>query len=884
MFLSRISRFGTIFCFNAHRIKSSPLCIDSAFIRRFQFCFKTVLAFIISGFIAYGTRLRYQLDQQYIICVISAISIQETVGLTLSSNIQTIISIVPLSIILFIIHIIGLSYGHYLAAELLLLILSFLIAYQCTQIQTRKIALLYNAIFFSTIVNEEKLPILFVFLLLAVFLIGISISIFVSLLVFPLFATIDVENRFNYCLCYFQRMYYLIIQAFLSPDPIAAKVSLSRASIIEDIIRQTLIIMQTRLVEARYEPSRLLQRIFFRKRKHMIDLNIQGLSIKFESTFFMMFSLEQVNLLSSLMFHVSSLQLMVNKCQFNEYHHALRCELQSSLIYLNSCQSSLISSLTSTQSVSKDRFIYRLTNLHVSVDFVHSSYKKVCLNQMENILQLDDHLSHAFFLFQLFTIVKLLIESTSDYSKKDIVQEKKISRLNSCFQFQWPRILLSIKSMIIIGVGSIFVMVPYLAKIFENGQWILIALCMTQADTVGGAFTTMKMRLTGTLLGAMWSYITYLLVRDNIFETFVILVPWVFLFGYLRLFPKWGYTAAVALLTPILINLGRLPYGDALPAGNYALLRIEENFVGITIASIITLTIFPVFAIDLLKENIQKSFESCKDSINSMHKVYDELFHHQHMENEISIDFENKNQIKSFLDEQRSHFHQLISSQRMLVTTASMEPTFCWFKNPFSSSHYNLMAQQQMDIFRMLHNIDVALISLSECAIKNEKELEEVKFHAANVLLLPNVHNELFYLSKQLNDCLQLWSTYFNVTQTCCHQLIRGLITHRRKLNQQDLFEYEKYLSQLHKTIDRLKNEHQQGLNRLFDHYFHRYNQGEQPTTFVPYAQNEHTDSILVALSAMYYSITQLAHAALALGTTVREVFELETTDLYQSF
>ncbi|CAF4474994.1 unnamed protein product [Rotaria sp. Silwood2] len=186
----------------------------------------------------------------------------------------------------------------------------------------------------------------------------------------------------------------------------------------------------------------------------MIDLNIQ----------------EKANLLSSLMFHISSLYLMVNKCQFNEYHHALRHELESSLLYLNLCQSSLISSFTSTLPVSKDRFIYRLTILHLSVDFVRS------------------------------------------------------------------------------------------------------------------------------------------------------------------LFHKWGDTASVALFTPILINLGRLPHGDTLPAGNYALLRIEENFVGTAIASILTVTIFPVFAIDLLKENIQKSFESCKDSINSMHKVYDELFHHRHYE------------------------------------------------------------------------------------------------------------------------------------------------------------------------------------------------------------------------------------------------------------
>ena len=69
---------------------------------------------------------------------------------------------------------------------------------------------------------------------------------------------------------------------------------------------------------------------------------------------------------------------------------------------------------------------------------------------------------------------------------------------------QWPRFVSAFKSMVIIGVGSIFVMVPRLATAFENGQWILIALCMTQGDTVGGAFTTMKMRLVGTLFGKLF--------------------------------------------------------------------------------------------------------------------------------------------------------------------------------------------------------------------------------------------------------------------------------------------------------------------------------------------------------------------------------------------
>lgn len=98
---------------------------------------------------------------------------------------------------------------------------------------------------------------------------------------------------------------------------------------------------------------------------------------------------------------------------------------------------------------------------------------------------------------------------------------------------------------------------------------------------------------------------TYLLVHEDVYPTLGILSPWIFIFGYLRLLPTWGYTATVAAFTAVLINLGRLPYGNSLPAGNFALLRIEESFVGIAIAVLLTLMILPIFAIDLLKDNIQ---------------------------------------------------------------------------------------------------------------------------------------------------------------------------------------------------------------------------------------------------------------------------------------
>lgn len=103
----------------------------------------------------------------------------------------------------------------------------------------------------------------------------------------------------------------------------------------------------------------------------------------------------------------------------------------------------------------------------------------------------------------------------------------------------------------------------------------------------------------------MWAYITYLSVDDQVFPTMGMMVPWILIFGYLRSSQNWSYAAVVAAFTPALINLGRLPYRDTVVANNYILLRIEENLVGIAIAIVLTLVIFPVFAIDVLKSSIQ---------------------------------------------------------------------------------------------------------------------------------------------------------------------------------------------------------------------------------------------------------------------------------------
>jgi uncharacterized membrane protein YccC len=132
------------------------------------------------------------------------------------------------------------------------------------------------AIFFPTIVNQPVISSTFIFELLEEFIVGMSIGILISLTVFPVFATMDIENRVNYCLINLQEMQRLIIQGFLCQDKMSAQVSLSRVSTIEQMIRVAINPLPMKLIEARFEPSRLLQRIFNRRRRNIIDFTIKG--------------------------------------------------------------------------------------------------------------------------------------------------------------------------------------------------------------------------------------------------------------------------------------------------------------------------------------------------------------------------------------------------------------------------------------------------------------------------------------------------------------------------------------------------------------------------------------------------------------------------------
>ena len=188
--------------------------------------------------------------------------------------------------------------------------------------------------------------------------------------------------------------------------------------------------------------------------------------------------------------------------------------------------------------------------------------------------------------------------------------------LSAVWPLDFPLLISSLRSAIILGVGFVFVLVPSLAARFEEGTWILIAMCMTQGNTQGVAYLTMRNRLFGTLLGSTYGYLCYLAVGTSTYHFFAMMVPWVLVCTYARFNLSWSYAGTIATITPILIILGNT-VGQYAPA-NFAILRIQENVLGICLGAALNLLLFPISAADSLNIALARRMEQAELAMDSL--------------------------------------------------------------------------------------------------------------------------------------------------------------------------------------------------------------------------------------------------------------------------
>ena len=176
------------------------------------------------------------------------------------------------------------------------------------------------------------------------------------------------------------------------------------------------------------------------------------------------------------------------------------------------------------------------------------------------------------------------------------------------------------------------------------------------------------------------------------------------------------------------------------------------------------------------------------------------------------------------------------------------------------------------------------IVYINECAIDDAKQVENLRSNAAGGLFLPDLHSEVANFNRHLCHCVDLWSSYFILTQTTYYRWSRIHFLQRKRLIKGDLSENQACLIELYKIVRRLQSQHQDVVNRVLNYYLEKIAQSSGLSNLVPYAHNDRAESIYVAISAMYYSTIQLSQAAFALGTTIHTIFELETTSVYRNF
>ena len=279
-----------------------------------------------------------------------------------------------------------------------------------------------------------------------------------------------------------------------------------------------------------------------------------------------------------------------------------------------------------------------------------TSKDKVNTNFDEDASPNSNRMSVSYYLFHLSELVNTvqqefqqkalkgdipsenLSENASNSHDKTIVSlpEKKekltcVEKLAKVFiPVDWyGRTLTGLRTALIIGVALIFVEHPTLTDKFDNGMWIMYAMIMSQADNLGATFAQMRLRLFGTFLGALFSYFVYIAVGVELNNQIAMFAPFILACGIVKQNKQWSYFGSISSTTAQIVTFGQV--GVLLvPVGNYVLLRIQENAVGILLVFTISLATIPKLAIDILKLNHLRILHTASTAILKVWELYED--------------------------------------------------------------------------------------------------------------------------------------------------------------------------------------------------------------------------------------------------------------------
>ncbi|KAI9105253.1 hypothetical protein DFS34DRAFT_598690 [Phlyctochytrium arcticum] len=195
---------------------------------------------------------------------------------------------------------------------------------------------------------------------------------------------------------------------------------------------------------------------------------------------------------------------------------------------------------------------------------------------------------------------------------------------------------------------------------WSRGSWAMITMLMVLSPSVGGSNSFGLYRVVGTIAGALWGYITWIIAPKNPYSISVMTIIFAYPCWYIFITTPHSRLGTTALITfNVVVNTAYVTYdiGDQDSVSLLAWKRMTTITIGVLVALIVTSYIWPFVARIELRRGLSRSaylmgilYSRLAVCIADEHGVY--AFQNQQRreqeekeaEGEYSIEIEEKNQ------------------------------------------------------------------------------------------------------------------------------------------------------------------------------------------------------------------------------------------------
>ncbi|KAJ3042166.1 hypothetical protein HDV00_008052 [Rhizophlyctis rosea] len=142
-----------------------------------------------------------------------------------------------------------------------------------------------------------------------------------------------------------------------------------------------------------------------------------------------------------------------------------------------------------------------------------------------------------------------------------------------------------------------------------RGQWAIITVLVVMNPSVGGSNQFALYRCIGTVAGAVWGWITWLMAPGNPYVICLMLIIWAYPWWYVYLHTPHARIGTTAMLTYLVVVMLAYVQGSALGQSitEFAWKRCATMLVGVIVAVLISAYIWPFIARVQLRLSISRS-------------------------------------------------------------------------------------------------------------------------------------------------------------------------------------------------------------------------------------------------------------------------------------